>query len=254
MRAIIPAFLALLPTLAAAACPTSSDVLGTSRVLVVGPATLRVGLKHFPQTLPLAPKEVVLTFDDGPWPGTTSRILDALGRECVRATFFVLGRNAVAHGALVRRELAEGHTVGHHTFAHPLLNRMRIAAAEAEIDRGIDAVEVRSLRRARQADDAVFRFPGFAVSPALLDRLATREMTVFGADLWASDWNPMRPEQEMRLVLARLDALGRGIILFHDTKSQTAKMLPSFLRELKARGYRVVHVVPAGSSFAGATR
>ena len=90
-----------------------------------------------------------------------------------------------------------------------------------------------------------FRFPGFAASPALLDRLAARGIVVFGADLWASDWNRMTPDQELRLVLARLDESQGGIVLFHDTKTATAAMLPAFLRALKARRYRVVHVVPA---------
>jgi len=93
-----------------------------------------------------------------------------------------------------------------------------------------------------------FRFPGFAASPALLDRMAARKLTVFGADLWASDWDPMSPGRQLRLVLNRLDAAGRGIVLFHDTKQQTAAMMPAFLRALKARGYRVVHVVPAGAA------
>ena len=70
---------------------------------------------------------------------------------------------------------------------------------------------------------------------------------VFGADVWASDWDPMSPEQELRLILARIEQVGRGIVLFHDSKAQTAKMLPAFLRELKRRGYRIVHVVPAAS-------
>src|SRR5262245_2907809 len=100
---------------AAAPCPGNPDALGTERVLVVDPAaTPRVGRKHFPQTLPLAAKEVVLTFDDGPQPGSTAPVLDALKRECVRASFFLLGRNALAHKELARRELAEGHTVAHH--------------------------------------------------------------------------------------------------------------------------------------------
>src|SRR5215475_9010009 len=86
-------------------CPGNPDALGTARVLAVDAATTpRVGRKHFPQTLPLGPKEIVLTFDDGPWPGTTPRVLDALKRECVLASFFLLGRNAVAHPELVRRE------------------------------------------------------------------------------------------------------------------------------------------------------
>ena len=152
----------------------------------------------------------MLTFDDGPWPGTTSRVLDALKRECARATFFLLGRNAAAHPALARRELAEGHTVAHHTFAHPLLNHMRVGAAEAEIDRGIAAVEMALYGQAHRVPRTpFFRFPGFASSPALLDRLAARGMTVFGADFWASDWLPMRPAEELRLTLARLDAQRR---------------------------------------------
>ena len=57
----------------------------------------------------------------------------------------------------------------------------------------------------------------------------------------------MSPEQELRLILARIEQVGRGIVLFHDTKAQTAQMLPAFLRELKRRGYRIVHVVPAGN-------
>ena len=123
-------------------CPGNPDALATSRVITVDAAvTPRVGRKHFPATLPLADKEVVLTFDDGPWPGTTAAVLDALRRECVRATFFLLGQNAAAHPELARRELAEGHTVAHHSFQHPLLDHMSPTAAEAEIDHGFAAVD-----------------------------------------------------------------------------------------------------------------
>jgi peptidoglycan/xylan/chitin deacetylase (PgdA/CDA1 family) len=259
---------AILPPAAAAAdsCPGNPDALGTARVLSVSAATFpRVGRKQFAATLPLAPKEVVLTFDDGPWPGPTNKVLDALRHECVRATFFLLGRNAAANPALARRELAEGHTLAHHTFSHPLLSRMSMAAAEREIDRGIAADERATYGSSGQAVGAAadtlplqpsqplqpktpfFRFPGFAASPALLDRMAARKLTVFGADLWASDWDLMSPGRQLRLVLGRLDAAGRGIVLFHDTKQQTAAMMPAFLRALKAGGYRVVHVVPAGA-------
>jgi peptidoglycan/xylan/chitin deacetylase (PgdA/CDA1 family) len=248
MRFLLAFICAALPTLAwAEPCPGNADALGTARVLAVSAATTpRVGRKHFPATLPLAPKEVVFTFDDGPWPGPTAKVLDALKHECVRATFFLLGRNAAAAPALAKRELAEGHTIAHHSFAHPLLGHMSVAAAEAEIDRGIAAVE-----RAVYGDAAAgprtpfFRFPGFVSSPALLERLQARGIVVFGADLWASDWNPMSPAQELALTLSRLDAAHGGIVLFHDTKSQTAAMLPAFLRALKAKGYKVVHVVPA---------
>jgi len=230
-------------------CPDEANALGTSRVLAVDVAkTPRVGRKQFPATLPLAPKEVVLTFDDGPWPGTTPRVLAALARECVHATFFLLGRNVAAHPELARRIAAEGHTVGHHTWSHRLLDRIPLAAATAEIDRGIAAVE-EALKGSAGSGGAApfFRFPGFAASPAVLQMLEQRRMVVFGADLWASDWNPMTPARELRLVLQRLAAAGGGIVLLHDTKAQTASMLPALLRELKKRGYHIAHVVPAGS-------
>jgi peptidoglycan/xylan/chitin deacetylase (PgdA/CDA1 family) len=235
---------------AAEPCPGNPDALGTARVLAVDPATTPpVGRKQFPQTLPLMRHEVVLTFDDGPWPGTTAHVLDALRHECARATFFLIGRNAAANPALARRELAEGHSVAHHTYSHPLLDRMPIAAAEAEIDRGIGAVDTALYGRVgRDPATPFFRFPGFASSPPLLNELARRRIAVFGADLWASDWNPMTPEQELALVTGRLEAAGGGIVLFHDTKTATAAMLPAFLRDLKGRGYSVVHVVPATSA------
>jgi peptidoglycan-N-acetylglucosamine deacetylase len=231
----------------ASPCPGNADALGTARILKVdAAATPRVGRKHFPQTLPLAPKEVVLTFDDGPASGTTERVLDALKRECVRASFFLLGRNALAYPKLARRAASEGHTVAHHTFAHPLLNRMSAVAAEAEIDRGFAAVDTALYGRSdRTPRTPFFRFPGFASSPALLDRLERRGIVVFGADLWASDWDPMSPQQQLHLVVSRLEANRGGIVLFHDTKKQTAAMLPAFLQFLKKGGYRIVHVVPA---------
>jgi peptidoglycan/xylan/chitin deacetylase (PgdA/CDA1 family) len=242
--------LSLIPwTAFAEPCPGNPQALGTERVLEVDAKTTpRVGRKHFPTTLPLANKELVLTFDDGPWPDTTPKVLDALKHECVRATFFLLGENVREHPEIAKRELAEGHSIGHHTFSHPLLDHMSLAKAEAEINRGIEEDEA-ALYGTRRAEPRTpfFRFPGFASSRALLDRMSERHLVVFGADVWASDWNPMSPEQQLRLILGRIEQVGRGIVLFHDTKAQTAQMLPAFLRELKRRGYRIVHVVPAGA-------
>ena len=251
IRIIAIALTAAIVPLAALAepCPGNPNAIGTERTLEVdASATPRVGRKSFPDTLPLQNKELVLTFDDGPWPGTTPKVLDALKHECVRATFFLLGRNVEASPEIARREMAEGHSIGHHTFSHPLIAHMALARAEAEINRGITQDEF-ALHGQRRSDPATpfFRFPGFASNPALLDRMQARRIVVFGADVWASDWLRMTPDQELRLILARIDQIGRGIVLFHDTKTQTAEMLPAFLRELKRRGYRVVHVVPAGS-------
>jgi peptidoglycan/xylan/chitin deacetylase (PgdA/CDA1 family) len=245
---VLAAAFAVIATVAhgATPCPGNADALGTARVLDVDAATTpRVGRKQFPQTLALAPNEVVLTFDDGPWPGTTERILDALRQECVRATFFLIGRNAQARPALARREVAEGHTVAYHSFSHPMLDRMPIAAAQADVDRGIAAVDGALNGQARAAP--FFRFPYFSSTPPLLDWLERRRMAVFGADLWASDWNPMSPDQELRLILDRVEETRGGIVLFHDTTAQTAATIPPFLRALTARGFSIVGVAGAGS-------
>jgi peptidoglycan-N-acetylglucosamine deacetylase len=242
--------IALAPAVAVAeSCPGNPQALGTAREMQVDvKGAPRIGRKQFPSTLPLHDKELVLTFDDGPWPGTTSRVLDALKSECVHATFFLLGRNVSAHPELARRALAEGHSMGHHSYSHPLLNHMSLARAESDIDRGIAADEF-ALYGARRTQPTTpfFRFPGFASNTALLDRMNERGLVVFGADVWASDWVTMTPGSELHLILSRIEQVGRGIVLFHDTKAQTAQMLPAFLRELKKRDYRVVHVVPAGS-------
>src|SRR6201985_1601268 len=104
---------------------TNKDALGTSRILQVDAAsTPRVGLKSFPDTLPLEDHEVVLTFDDGPWPPPTPKVLAALAHECVRATFFLIGKPASEHPDLVRRIAAEGHTIGYHTWSHRSLKQI----------------------------------------------------------------------------------------------------------------------------------
>ena len=242
------AWIAMAWTAAAQApdCP-GNDTLGTSRILKVDAAiTPRVGLKSFPQTLPLADHEVVLTFDDGPWPPTTTRVLAALAHECVRATFFLIGKSASEHPALVRRIAAEGNTIGHHTWAHRNLKHIKPNEATEEIDRGISAVEMALHGVATTTPSTrFFRFPGFESTPATLDLLQSRGIVVFGADFWASDWNRMTPKQELKLITGRLEIAHKGIILFHDSKAQTAAMLPTFLRYLRDNGYHVVHLVPA---------
>ena len=233
----------------AADCPRK-DTLGTSRILKVDAATTpRVGLKNFPQTLPLQDHEVVLTFDDGPSPPTTTRVLTALAHECVRATFFLIGKSASAHPDLVRRIAAEGHTIGHHTWSHRYLMHIKPNEAVEEINRGISADEMALHGVATTTPSTpFFRFPGFESTPATLALLQSRGIVVFGADFWASDWNPMTPRQELTLITERLKAAGKGIILFHDPKIRTAAMLPAFLRYLRDNDYHVVHLVPASSA------
>ena len=188
----------------------------------------------------------MLTFDDGPNPPTTNRILDALAAECVKATFFIIGRNAEQAPATVRREIAEGHSVGHHSFSHPsiTLRNLSEAAAKADIDRGIAADDKAAYGMRARAENAVLplsRLRRFARAQRVADRSG---VTIFGADLWASDWLPMNADEELALLLASIEKARKGIVLMHDTIHATSLMLPRLLRELKQRGFRIVHIVP----------
>ncbi|QCK87741.1 polysaccharide deacetylase family protein [Phreatobacter aquaticus] len=248
-RALIGAVsLLATPALALGRTACLSDALGTHRVMKIDlSGGLRVGRKSFAQTLDLAPREVVLTFDDGPHPGPTDHVLDALARECVRATFFLIGRMAQGAPALARRTLAEGHTVAHHSMTHPMtLADLPLPRALADIEAGFSAVDHALYGQYAGAPRTpFFRFPGFGSSVPLLDHLAGRGIGVFGCDFWVSDWNDMTPEHQLALTLRRLEQTGGGIILFHDPRPQTAAMIPAFLRELKRRAYKVVHMEPA---------
>jgi peptidoglycan/xylan/chitin deacetylase (PgdA/CDA1 family) len=234
------------------------DALGTSRVVEVGvQGGLEVGLKTYPRTIPLADHEVILTFDDGPAAKITPQILDALAKECVRATFFEIGRNAEGLPAIARREVLEGHTVAHHTYSHPqpTLRFMSDAAAREDVLKGMIAVEKAAYGQdfsggaPKKLEDLklhtpFFRFPGFADTEDLRRWLAANNVGIFGVDFWAADWIKMRPQEELKAVMCRLDGLGKGMLLLHDNHQWTADMVPMLLRELKAKGYRVVHMVP----------
>jgi peptidoglycan/xylan/chitin deacetylase (PgdA/CDA1 family) len=235
---------ALVASAQAAECPRA-DALGTSRVIAVdAAATPRVGSKGF-QALPLRDREVVLTFDDGPSPLTDGGVLAALTEQCVRATFFLIGKPASEHPDLVRQIAAAGHSIGHHTWSHRNLRAMKPEEAADEINKGIGAVEMAQNGVSTTTPSTpFFRYPGFLMSQQTLDDLEKRRIVVFGADVIANDWIPMTPEAQLKLLTDRLKAAGKGIILLHDPEVQTAAVLPAFLRYLRDNGYSVVHVVP----------
>jgi peptidoglycan-N-acetylglucosamine deacetylase len=257
LRIFEAVFLLTLLAGAAEAAECGPDKLGTSRIVEVGTqGGLAVGFKTYPRQIPLADHEVILTFDDGPEAATTPQVLDALAAECVRVTFFDIGRKVEATPELARREAAEGHSVAHHTFTHPqpTLRYMSAEQARADILRGMIAVEKIVYGADFSAGEPkdlsglklhapFFRFPGFADTPDLEAWFAANNVGTFGTDLWASDWIEMTPQTELNLIMARLEAVKRGMILLHDSHSWTAQMLPAFLRELKLRGYHVVHMV-----------
>ena len=231
----------------AAGCPRKGT-LGTSRTLKVDAVSFpQIGLKSFPQSLPLRDHEVVLTFDDGPWPPTTPKVLAALRKQCVLATFFLIGKPAMEHPAMVRRIAAEGHSIGSHTWSHSDLQAMPRIDAFSEIDDGFAAVEWALTGVATTTlTTPFFRYPGFLMTPDTLDLLQSRGIVVFGADLWANDWDVQTPKHELQLLTERLRVARKGIIVLHDPQARTAAMLPAFLRYLRDNHYRVVHVVPTG--------
>ena len=237
---------ALLCATVSASLACGPNALGVSRTLPVG--TLgggAVGLKTYPRSLQLEPGEVVLTFDDGPMPGRTEKVLDALAAQCVKATFFMIGRNAAAAPALAARVEREGHTIGYHSMTHPIMRGLPFEQARKNIEDGFQAVDKAVYGFARvESRSPFFRFPGFADTPQLDDWLASRDMVIFGADLWASDWEPESSDAELKLIFERLAKSKGGIVLLHDIQPRTVAMLPIFLKELKKRGYRIVHFVP----------
>ncbi|MFO1185545.1 MAG: polysaccharide deacetylase family protein [Bauldia sp.] len=237
--------LAFLGASHAAAFCTNPDALGVSRVLAVDTSHgLEVGRSQYPQSLPLQPKEVVLTFDDGPAPGTEA-ILRALEDQCVKATFFIVGARATLYPHLVEATAAAGHTIGTHSQNHPLNLQLRPAEdGIREINDGIASVA----KALGHPPAPFFRFPGLGHTRAMRAYLAGIGAGVFGIDAEGGDWlGLLGPDRIRARSIAQLKEHDGGILLLHDPLRNTAAMLPDLLRDLKAQGFRIVHVVPAGS-------
>jgi peptidoglycan-N-acetylglucosamine deacetylase len=229
-------------------CPGNPDVLGTSRVLVLEPGALtQVGRMQYPQTLPLADKEVVLTFDDGPLPRYSNQVLDILAAQCVQATYFLVGQMARTYPAVVRRIYESGHSIGTHSEDHPSgFQKLPIEKVRQEIDEGI--ADVSAALGDPQALAPFFRIPGLARTDAIEDELAARSLVVFSSDTVADDWHRrIKPRDIIQRAMSRLQARGRGILLLHDIHPATVAALPELLNKLKEAGFHVVHVVPAAA-------
>jgi peptidoglycan-N-acetylglucosamine deacetylase len=246
LASLIFAGLAVGSTAAVASdCPGRSGALGVSRTIVVDPTEhSRIGTMSYVETLPLADKEVVLTFDDGPLPPYTDKIREMLAAECVKATYFIVGSMAREYPQLVKRIYDAGHTVGTHSMSHPIpFKRQGVEKTKAQIDNGIKATE------AALGDDRTiapfFRFPGFGSTDHGEAHLAERGLMAWGADIPADDWRKIGAAEVAKRAMRRLDGKGKGILLLHDIHQRTVDALPTILKELKAGGYRIVHVVPA---------
>jgi len=232
---------------AAEDCPGHPDALGTSRTLVVDPrAHPRIGTMQYDETLPLRDHEVVLSFDDGPLPRNSDQILAILAAQCVKANFFLIGKMAQSFPEGVRKLRDAGHTIGTHSFDHPLtMNKMPIEHAKAEIDDGIAAVKVALGPDADKSLAPFFRIPGLLRAEAVEDYLASQGIQVWSADFPADDWRHISSQRVYDLAIQRIEAKGKGILLLHDIQARTVAALPRILATLKERGYHIVHVVPA---------
>lgn len=235
------------PKTAALAC-AHPGALGTSRTITVAPdAFPTIGTMQYRQSLPLEDHEVVITFDDGPLPPYTDRVLEALDAECVKVTYFIVGQMARAYPDTLRRIYNAGHVIGTHSMHHPFtMGRMDDAQLTTEIDGGIAAV------KAAIGDDRAvapfFRVPGLARSRTLESFAASQSLAVWSADEVADDWfHGIKPAQIVERAMRRIEAKGhRGVLLLHDIHPATAMAVPLLLKELKEKGYKIVQAIPAG--------
>lgn len=221
-------------------CAVNPDGLSVSRVVEIdttgGPG---FGFEHYKAYDFLQDKEVVLTFDDGPWPGSTKSVLDTLASHCTKGTFFTIGKHALYHPDILKLVAAGGHTVGTHTFSHIDLSKMDGDKAKEEIEKGISAVKL----ALGAAPASFFRFPALKDPPDMVAYLGSRNVGIFSTDIDSFDFKfGKKPEAIIKTVMDKLEKKGKGIILMHDFQKGLAAALPELLKTLKAKGYKVVHL------------
>jgi len=226
------------PQPARAAC-NNPNALGVGRTVEIdttgGPG---FGFEHFKQLDFLRDHEVVLTFDDGPWPSNTQAVLKALADECTTGIFFPIGKHATYHPEILRQVYAAGHTVGSHTWSHANLNNKKLTEDQKkdEIERGFAAIKW----ALEVSPSPFFRFPALQHPPEMVTYLGNRNIAIFSCDLDSFDFKASKPQAVIDTVMKKVNKLGKGIILMHDFQKHTAEALPELLKQLKAGGYKVV--------------
>ena len=227
----------------AAATPSplcrNPDALGVSRVVEIdttgGPG---FGFEQFKAYDFLSEHEVVLTFDDGPWPGNTPAVLKALADQCTKALFFPIGKHAMWHPEILKQVAAAGHTIGSHTWSHADLSKLTIDQAKEEFERGVSTMRA----ALGEPGASFFRFPALRAPPEMVSYLGTRNIGIFSTDMDSFDFKIRKPEQVVTSVMTKLKKRGKGIVLLHDFQHSTSLALPELLAQLKADGYKVVQV------------
>ena len=243
VKALAVAAATAAPVATEATCPGNPNPLGVARVVEIdttgGPG---FGFQHFRAYDFLREGEVVLTFDDGPWPGNTPAVLKALAAQCTKALFFPIGKHAMWHPEILKRVAAAGHTIGSHTWSHVDLSKLTSDQAKEEIEKGVSAVRV----ALGQPEAPFFRFPALRHSPELLAYLGTRNIGIFSTDVDSFDFKIREPEKVIASVMSKLKKNGKGIVLMHDFQHPTSLALPELLVQLKANGYKIVQVKAKG--------
>ncbi len=227
---------------AAAKMPCANpNALGIARVVEIdttgGPG---FGFEHFKQLDFLREKEVVLTFDDGPWPLNTPSVLKTLADECTTGIFFPIGKHATYYPEILKQVAAAGHTIGAHTWSHATLTNKKLTEDQRkeEIEKGFSAVKW----ALGAPPSPFFRFPALQHPPEMVTYLGTRNVAIFSCDLDSFDFKASKPQTVIDSVMKKLDKLGKGIVLMHDFQKHTAEALPDLLHKLKDAGYKVVQM------------
>ena len=225
---------------ARAAC-TNPNALGVGRTVEIdatgGPG---FGFEHFKDLDFLRDKEVVLTFDDGPWPVNTPSVLKTLAEECTTGIFFPIGKHATYYPEILKQVYAAGHTIGSHTWSHAALVNKKLSEQQRkeEIEKGFSAVKW--ALGSGNSPAPFFRFPALQHPPEMVTYLGTRNIAIFSCDLDSFDFKASKAQTIIDTVMRKVDKLGKGIILMHDFQKHTAEALPDLLKKLKAGGYKVV--------------
>ena len=238
---------------AASSCPGNPNALGVSRVVEIdttgGPG---FGFEHFKTHDFLREGEVVLTFDDGPWPKNTPAVLAALAAHCTKAVFFPIGLHATYEPGILKQVAAAGHAVGSHTWCHQDLSKTK---GHCLTNGKVQTVEYKPIDEIEKGISAVhwavggptapyFRFPALRQPPELIEYLGKRNIGIFSTDFDSFDFKMRKPEQVRQSVMAKLKKFGKGIVLMHDFQHATAEASMDLLNELKAGGYKVVFMKP----------
>jgi len=239
----------------AAPAPISAPAPPTAKVACANPNALGIGrtveidttggpgfgFEHFKQLDFLRDHEVVLTFDDGPWPVNTPSVLKTLAEECTTGIFFPIGKHATYHPEILKQVAAAGHTIGAHTWSHANLSNKKLNEDQRkeEIEKGFSAVKW----ALGTAPSPFFRFPALQHPPEMVTYLGSRNIAIFSCDLDSFDFKASKPQTVIDTVMRKVDKLGKGIILMHDFQKHTAEALPELLHRLKAGGFKVVKMI-----------